>query len=393
MNRRWLAPIGGYGWKTLALGCRVVFVLKVLPVLPAGELTSYVFWTTLSLLIARTLTVGFEEDLPLVVRGRSVRSHRFFLLYLTPFMGAQVLLVMELLLPREVIAVLFLVATYISYIILGGLVRSISARAFEVLTNVQWPIFLAILLLTQPSSAKTLVTDMGIALVLAQVVTLITCADVISHSPRLDRRSLLVLWYRLPRAAPKFVSQLVSLTIVRGPVLWPKLFNLAAASDAVTFAITLGEAAWQIGMVVVNRWFTTYSRMAKRAASLWKRTRKSLVATVSCFVLASLILLVVPLPSWVPEVVDKQYVIPGLLFFGLWTCYLQLRYMGWALHLEPWQFIYREMLVAAALIPVTVFMPMWTWLPALVLLGFLLVAATILAMLPTLQPASTEDSA
>jgi hypothetical protein len=393
MRRRWLATIGGYGWKSLSLGCRAAFVLKVLPDLPVGQLTSYVFWTTLALLIARTLTIGFEEELPLIVRGHPIRSHRFFLLYLIPFAAAQLLLVIELLFSFDAIAVAFLVATYVSYVILGGLVRSISARAFEVLTNVQWPIFLAILLITGSSSAMSLVTNMGISLVVAQVVTLITCAQVVSHSPRLDRRSLLVLWYRLPHAAPKLVSQLVSLSFVRGPVLWPKLFNLAAPSDAIAFAITLGEAAWQIGMVVVNRWFTKYSQMAKRAASLWEHTRKSLVVTVSCFVFPSLLLLVLPLPAWVPVVVDKQYVIPGLLFFGVWTCYLQLRYMGWALQLRPWQFIGREVFVVAVLIPVTAFMPMWTWLPSLALLGLLLVAATIVAMLPTLQPRSHKDSA
>lgn len=388
-----VAPIGGYGWKTLALGCRLAFVLRILPSLPPGQLGSYVFWTTLALLIARALTVGFDEDLPLIIRGRRVRAHRFFLLYFVPFALAGVLLVMDVFYPNEATAVAFLVATYVSYIILGGLVRSISARAFEVLTNVQWPFFLSILIFAEAQTATSLVTDMGLALVLAQVVVLITCAEVVSIPRRLGRRSLMVLWYRLPRALPKLASQLVTLIIIRGPILWPKLFKLTVSIDALAFAITVGEAAWQIGMVVVNRWFTMYSRMAKRAATFWERTKGSLVTTVLWFVLSALLLLVVPLPTFVPAIVEKQYVVPSLLLFGVWTCYVQLRYLGWAIHLEPWQFIRREIFVAATFIPVTVLMPIWTWIPVLVLLGLVLVAATILAMLPALQPVSPETLA
>ena len=69
-----LGLIHGIGLRMLSIGAKILFLLAVVPSLPVGVFSSFFFFSTVALMIARFFGYGIELELPLRIRGQVIRA-------------------------------------------------------------------------------------------------------------------------------------------------------------------------------------------------------------------------------------------------------------------------------------------------------------------------------
>ena len=143
------------------------------------------------------------------------------------------------------------------------------------------------------------------------------------------------LWPAIRAGRFKLASNLAMLGSMRALILWPTLFKKTDGLDAIAFALSLGEAVWQLGMVLVNR---RYARYCRQAGDRERNKRDSiLVSWILLAVFAVLSLVIMLATPWLPDVIeDGRLVGMFIVFFGMMAGQNLLRYYVWSTGIFGW---------------------------------------------------------
>ena len=121
----------GAAWKLVSLAARAGFLFVVCPSLPDGELSRFMFFSTIALIAARLIAVGLQDELPLRVRGKREVAQGWVPLYSGVALLALVAALFYVLSSELIFAVACLSLGYCAHSLLAGLIRSVDVRCYE----------------------------------------------------------------------------------------------------------------------------------------------------------------------------------------------------------------------------------------------------------------------
>ncbi len=327
-------------WQSASFASRLLVLILVLPFLPSGELASYVFATSIAVLVARLLLLGLDDELPLVVRADYSRAKQLF----------PIVLIFWMLLPLIVGAGIFS-GSWLPYAVLlgttgatglyvSGVVRTLSPADFERLQNLQWILFGLLAVTHLFSTAESLIVLRSACAVSTQL--LIVFKQRLFSIPSWSSMSKLLaeLWSSAQHSWYKLASNLSLVGAMRGYILWPAVLSSGPRLDTVAFAVACGEALWQMGMVFAHRRYARFSEVRDAVVS----EGKSVIA--SAFVLVGALSLVVlsgifgvEYLGWFPSAHSSRMVAEAALFYILLAGFCLLRFLLWSVRRFEWTVI------------------------------------------------------
>jgi hypothetical protein len=327
----WRDTWHGAVWKLGALIGRAWFLFVVFPRLPAGTLGSYIFASTAAMIGGRILACGLDEQLALEIRGDQEKARIWLPLYAVTISIAVLVSPFVVIFPDHDLAwTALLTACFTAHNVMIGLVRSVSPRAFELLANLH-VIALAVLA-SSPflSDASQLALLLALSLLGAQWAAIRSIGSGFARWPSIAPNARLVL-NRMLQGLPKLASNLLLLMSLRGIVIWPKLLRGVDTSDTIAFAVSFGEACWQIGMILVNR---TYARLCQkgelpRSATIEVLSRSALLVLVFSILSAGVWL--VGRNIQLARSLDGQSIGVLVSMYGPVCVVMLVRYFGWVL--------------------------------------------------------------
>ncbi len=325
----------GAAWKLVSLAARAGFLFVVCPSLPDGELGRFVFFSTTALMASRLMAVGLEDELPLYVKGKREVAQAWVPLYSGVALLALVAALFYVLSGELIFAVACLSLGYGAHSLLGGLVRSVDVRSYELLANCHWPVFFLMALWPTQWQADRLLILMWASLLFAQIIAVRKAALALRIGYRRLSDGARQLWPAIRAGRFKLASNLAMLGSMRALIVWPTLFKKTDGLDAIAFALSLGEAVWQLGMVLVNR---RYARYCRQAGDRERNKRDSiLVSWILLAVFAVLSLVIMLATPWLPDVIeDGRLVGMFIVFFGMMAGQNLLRYYVWSTGIFGW---------------------------------------------------------
>ena len=274
--------VHGGALKIFALLARLAFLIVIIPSLASGELASYVFINSMSVIVAILAIMGLNEDLPRVVAG-DIEKTRPFLFW---FPAIQCLLALSIgifLLSRSMIgACVILSIALFSGRYVVGLVRSIDARIAERQSNIPWIIFLTVTLALGLDTSLDLILTMAIALTVVQWYAYFYMRQRLTPETITNRISLKgLIHHGLQHGLSRMLSTICLIGAVRGFVLWPVWLDLPYDIDQIAFAITASAIVTEFGQIPV---FRSYARWCRTKDFSTSQVRQALQNGIAIFV-------------------------------------------------------------------------------------------------------------
>ena len=356
----------GLTLKFLALLSRAAFLFIVTPRLLSGELSRYVFLATLAVLAGRVLSVGMEEQLPLRVAGSTEKAREFAPLIVATAIIEVALAILFWFTRDEVIVAALLAVCYVTTSLFAGLVRSVNLEASERLRDLHWVVFAALCLLPVVWSAENLLALMAVSLMAIHILELRISGIDFSIDGVNWRTLFAISIEQLRRAWKKLLSSATLLLMVRAIILWPNALRLSENLDDIAYALLIGEAFWQTSMVLVYRRYARYC-VSQETPMAKKRDARAavLVLIVYALVVAGSIQMLGWLNIEIGRFSDWTAVAAFVVFFGLISSYLLLRYLTWALVDFDWRLPGFEFLFVASQGLIVYSLPSELWVPAI----------------------------
>ncbi|MGI9258388.1 MAG: hypothetical protein ACR2QQ_06110 [Gammaproteobacteria bacterium] len=327
-------------WQTASFASRLLFLVLVMPFLPSGELASYVFATSIAVLVARLLLLGLDDELPLVVRADYARAKQLFPIVVFVWMLLPLIVGAGVVSGSWLPYALLLGTTGATGLYLSGVVRTLSPADFERLQNLQWVLF-GLLAVTQLfSTAESLIVLRSVCALSTQL--LIVFKQRLFSLPSWQSMSKLLaeLWDNAQHSWYKLASNLSLVGAMRGYILWPAALATGPRLDTVAFAVACGEALWQMGMVFAHRRYARFSELRDAVVG----EGRSVIA--SAFVLVGAFSLVVLLGIWAveylglfPSAHSSRMVAEAALFYIFLAGFCLLRFLLWSLRKFEWTVI------------------------------------------------------
>jgi len=282
----------GMAWKIAALASKLGFVLLVLPKLADGVFAQYAYISSIALFASLFLSFGAMDAVPTYVRGKRAIRDR-----LAPLVHATLAGTIAAFIAYSLGGGLWALGAAaagcsIAYFFLAGVLRSTEPHLFELISNVPSVEFL-VLALVVPG----LTIDLLLVLFVATNMVVLVAVVWWSGLPwRYGRRALafsrLILAHLLVQGNAKTLSNMLLLADFRALITAPGLLLKTLPSDAIAVAMTVGEAAWQLAMTVINRNYAAYcaGKGTLRSSTLMAL---SMLAAIS---LVGALLILVPVP-------------------------------------------------------------------------------------------------
>lgn len=380
----------GVSLKGTALVSRVLFLLLIVPLLPAGVLSTYVFLATLSQIFCRVVGLGLEEQIPLRVAGEADRAVGFAKLSELFFVAAIVIAVVAIASGSTSMHVLLLTICYVNTLFMSGFLRTLRLRGSERLRDLNWVLFLGFAALPLLQTANGLIIAMSLALLSVQALEIV-----------INRRSGIggggtvaiaakYLASMTPRSWRKLIAIVLLILATRALVLWPEWLSLAVPLDDIAFALLIGEAIWQTAMVIVYQRHAVYCRRAAQAPRAMLKDVVLFGLSLYAY-LAVMAILVFQLEHWSVQVSGfERWDLAGffILYFAGLTGYALARYFVWALRDFDWRLLGLKLALVAGQGVVVAASPL-DWWPALAAAGSLV--AALVALLVATQVAWRAD--
>jgi hypothetical protein len=139
----------------------------------------------------------------------------------------------------------------------------------------------------------------------------------------------------------------------------PSILFATVPADTLAMALTLAEAVWQLGMVVVNR---SYSRYCAGLGTLTDSV-KTASTLLAGFALLGCAFIWTPIPLTIRGF-DWSLIGWALLFFAAMIALLELRYFFWSRGEYAYQIIVTQLSIIAVQALVILILPEHLWLPA-----------------------------
>lgn len=300
---------------------KVVFLFVVVQTLDEGVFSSFFVILTGGTIIARILSLGSEEQIPL--EGGTDQLGQYlplyiFLLALSSFAFGLVIFF------SSVFTHLLLIALVFSQtFVFIGVLRVYGPRYYEWLTELPWVLFLLFNFIIDLRTLDALILFFSLSYVLTGVFVFLA-AGVLRLSLIVDVFSILLL---AKRGGDKVLSNLIVVMNLRALVIWATLFGYGV-SDRLTLAIGCGEAVWQFCTVVVFRNYSTYCTVGPVfLRSLYTGgffiVMGVLVAFLLYFLQGTDVLPILPKVDW-------GYVAAAVVCYSLYGAFYEMRYYYWS---------------------------------------------------------------
>lgn len=370
---RWPGYLHGGAWKLAALACKFAFLIYFVPQMPDGEFSQFLFWQSAALLLARAVSVGMVDELPVRIRGNAPEARQFWPL----LQGLQVASLGGLLIAWStdsvMVAGLELVLVLVAASILQGIIITLRPSWYERALNWPWLFFIAFL---AASSSKLAVHTLHLyetALFLSQIIAFFAVRSILG--PIGKRRLIPVDLASLVRhGSIKMLSELTLLANARAPILLPVALVGSLQSDQVSYSLAIADALAGLFMVIVNRNYVLYCKHeAKAGHALISAT----FVIVAMTLLGGAALLASDLaPSLWPAQLRAMDLLWACVFFGAITAFYDVRYFFWARGTGVAGTIPLQLIALAGQAGLILLLPPSLWLPttaivfAVAVLGF-----------------------
>ena len=356
----------GAFWKVLALLAKAAFVFLIIPRLADGVFGGYSLVSTVATLVAIGLSLGALEALPIVARGRKAVERSLASLFHLVLIAAGLCLAAYAVIGGIVPIAAAVAAVNLSYLILSGILRSSRPHYYEMLTNLPTPLFVGLCVVVRIPDLEHLLLLFALAN-LVVVIGIGAWSGLLSTSRRRQRIYSAAIARRLVYTGNiKSISTILLLIDFRALILMPSILFGIVPADALATALTLAEAVWQLGMVVVNR---NYSRYCTGIGTLADSVKTASILLIG-FVVLGCAFLLIPIPFTIRQF-DWQTIGWALLFFGAMIALLELRYFFWSRGQYDYQIALTQIAIVIVQAIIVVTLPKSLWLPsaAAVLLG------------------------
>jgi len=319
--------------KLLSLAARGMFFLLVIPRLPAGVLSGYMFASSIAVMGATALMLGLDEELPRVIRG-SMASARayirwFFLLSALAFVGLLILAAI----PSLNLAILVFLLAVAAGRILGGIIRSLDPRINEQIQNLPWVIFIAIVVTFQLDQTVPLIAVMSASMLAVQYVGAYLVLKRDNTSASLEPVSLMALIrHGLEHGWSRLASNLLLSSVMRSAIIWPVWFGYTGNLDQVAFAIAVGEIVAQFGRIPANQAYSRWCRVPPMRRIDWREAIiSSLLLSIGLFAVSSAGIVALDLLGWLPKQAENiELQIQALLLSSTIPAFRMVRYLLWS---------------------------------------------------------------
>lgn len=348
----------GAFWKILALLAKAAFVFLIVPRLADGVFGGYSLVSTVTMLVAIGLSLGALDALPIVARGRKAVEQSLASFFHLVLIAAGLCLVAYAIIGGIVPIAAAVAAANLSYLILSGILRSSRPHYYELLTNLPTPLFVGLCAVFRSSDLERLLLLFALAN-LVVVVGIGAWSGLLSASSRRQRTYSAAIARRLLKTGNiKSISTILLLVDFRALILVPSILFATVPEDTLAMAITLAEAVWQLGMVVVNR---SYSRYCAGIGTLADSVRTASMLLAG-FILLGCAFIWLPIPFTIRGF-DWTLIGWALLFFAAMIALLELRYFFWSRGQYEYQIIVMQIGIALIQALIVVILPEHLWLP------------------------------
>ena len=349
----------GAFWKVLALLAKAAFVFLIIPRLADGVFGGYSLVSTVTTLVAIMLSLGALDALPIVARGRKAVERSLAPLFHLFLIAAGLCLAAYAIVGGVAPIAAAVAAANLSYLILSGILRSSRPHYYELLTNLPTPIFVGLCAILKSPDLERLLLLFAVAN-LVVVVGIGAWSGLLSSSNRRQRTYSAAIARRLLKTGNiKSLSTILLLLDFRALILVPGVLFATVPADTLAMALTLAEAVWQLGMVVVNR---SYSRYCAGIGTLADSVRTASVLLAG-FALLGCAFIWLPIPFTIRGF-DWPLIGWALLFFAAMIALLELRYFFWSRGQYDYQIILAQVGIVAVQVFVVALLPEHVWLPA-----------------------------
>lgn len=319
--------------KSFALFSRLLFFVLVVPVLQSGELTVYIYISSIALIIAIIAIVGMNDELPRIISGDAGIARSFFRSCIGLNVVVMLLLAAMFVWPSVPLGIaLFGFATIASRYV-GGVVRSVDPAAYERLQNLPWVLFIIGAVALRLDNAFDLLLARAAATVLVTWYCLFALGSQTKDGTKATPIALSTLFRRaLSHGTTKLLSNLSLLGISRAPVLLPVWLAVEADLDPVAFAVAVGEIVVQFGLIPANRAYAAWCRQPPVKLRDWYYAiTLSLLLAAGLAGLSIVILMIASALQMLPEQAPGNTMLAqALVFYALVSAFYSLRYLIWA---------------------------------------------------------------
>lgn len=317
----------GLALRVIALFSKLVFLFYVVPNLDDGLYSRYLYIFTIALIIARIFSLGAEEHLPTIIRNNTSEIGRFFPLFLISYCFSIIALVMFLIKYNEIILLVSLIAQLASGWVVGGLSRSINPLYYERLLNIPVIIFVLWCVINPPSNIGALIIAYSFSALLIQTWIAISIRPKKIYLSKSFLRTIPKLLSVMVPGIYKTTSNILVVLNTRAAVVIPAIILAFTVDDRIAIAISVGEAAFQLGMVIVMRHYAAFCRHEKSYQFMIKTCAILFGFTASI----GLLILLAPIPVQINKI-DWVLVGWALIFNASLLVFMEARYYYWALN-------------------------------------------------------------
>ncbi len=250
----------GFIVKAASIIFKILFIFVLSPYFPEGVFGEYFTILTTSLIISRLLSLGCSEQLPLLIRSDPEAASRYtslgvyLLIFLVLFISTYQIFENKILL-LFILSISFTVSSVFS-----GVLRSINHNSFEVAINLPWAVQFLLSTLYVYLGISITVNGLIYILVISRVISVFISIFIskvhLNFSYVNAKESFLNYLKNYDGAIKRVISNLAQVFQLRGFILVGYFLLEQQELDAMAYAISISEAAWQLAMVNINKFYS-----------------------------------------------------------------------------------------------------------------------------------------
>ncbi|MFH4860375.1 hypothetical protein WMQ30_17525 [Vibrio diabolicus] len=250
----------GFIVKAASIIFKILFIFVLSPYFPEGVFGEYFTILTTSLIISRLLSLGCSEQLPLLIRSDPAVASRYtslgvyLLIFLVLFISTYQIFENKILL-LFILSISFTVSSVFS-----GVLRSINHNSFEVAINLPWAVQFLLSTLYVYLGISITVNGLIYILVISRVISVFISIFIskvhLNFSYVNAKESFLNYLKNYDGAIKRVISNLAQVFQLRGFILVGYFLLEQQELDAMAYAISISEAAWQLAMVNINKFYS-----------------------------------------------------------------------------------------------------------------------------------------
>jgi len=351
-TKEFVGYLHGIAFKILSILAKMYFFFFLVVGLKEGVFFDFFFILTIGAISARVVAAGAEDQIPIDIKCFSRDSPGYIFIYqrllflyfislLSVFISDNIWLI-------YILSILSFTTTF--YFI--GILRSYKPKYYEMLTELTWPFFVLIIFLGNLETIHQLVLAFFSVYFLLHVF--VYSKTEFGINSRNDYNLVVRTFFN---GRSKIVSNLLLVLLLRGLIVWSGFFD-EKKDDSLAISVAIGEAFWQICMVIVYR---NYSVSCKEGPSYFRVWRTFLVFMLMAVVF-SIALYYFNLMFGDRIGLPVDYIFYSVLSYVFIAAILDVRYYYWASGQYTALALLSILLLAVIPLILVIYFPLATWL-------------------------------